>query len=154
LGLTLLLKYTGLVSAGYDEIFGYVFCGYGLIAVYILTGTGQKGGLFAAGALFIFGVSLVVPVNYEILSPMKILLPAILFAAGTGVALLFFDNYREPVFFIISAILFSAGILTVAYFDLINTIRLANKIAQVIFYYWPVIIVLIGFSILLNRSSL
>ena len=154
LGFVLLLKYTGLVTAGYGEIYGYVFAAYGIFAVYILSGSGNKGGLFTAGVLFISGVSLIVLENYEILSPIKLLLPTILFSTGSGFALLFIDNLRERVFLLISLILLSAGIFSAAYFDLLNTIQVANRIALVIFYYWPVMFVLIGVSIILNRHRI
>ena len=107
LGIILLLKYFGLVSADYFEILGFVLSGYSIIAVYKLSGSGNKGGLFTAGVLFILGVSLIVVENYEILSPVKLFLPTILFSAGTGFALLFIDNYRERVFLIISVIVLS-----------------------------------------------
>jgi len=152
LGAVLLVKYFGLVSAAYSEICGFVFCIYAIIAVYKLSGSGNKGGLFTAGILFILGVSLIVLENYEILSPVKLFLPTILFAAGTGFAMLFLDNYRERVFLIIAIILFISGILSAIYFDLLTSIQVANRIAVVIFYYWPVIFVLIGFSIIFNRK--
>ena len=152
MGIVLFLKYIGIVSASYNEIYGYVFSGYCIIAVYILSGSGNKGGLFIAGVLFILGVSLIVLENYEILSPVKFLLPSILFSAGTGFALLFIDNIRERVFLIISIIMLAAGMFSVIYFDLLSSIQAANRIALVIFYYWPVIFILIGFSIILNRK--
>lgn len=152
LGIILLLKYFSLVSADYSEIYGFIFCGYGIIAVYKLSGSGNKGGLFTAGVLFILGVSLIVVENYEILSPAKLFLPTILFSAGTGFALLFLDNYRERVFLITSIIMLASGVFSAIYFDLLTSIQAANRIAVVIFYYWPVIFVLIGFSIILNRN--
>jgi hypothetical protein len=152
LGFILLLKYSGIISAAYEGIYGFVFAGYGLVAVYILSGSGNKGGLFTAGVIFILGVLFIVLENYEILSPVKLLLPSVLFAVGTGSALLFLDDYREKVFLIISLIMIAAGILTTFYFDLFTTIQAANRITLVIFQYWPVIFVLIGFSIILNRN--
>jgi len=152
LGFVLLLKYFGIVSIVYSEIYGYAFSIYGIIAVYNLFGSGNKGALFIAGVLFILGVSLIVLENYEILSPVKFLLPSILFSAGTGFALLFIDNIRERVFLIISIIMLAAGMFSVIYFDLLSSIQAANRIALVIFYYWPVIFILIGFSIILNRK--
>ena len=152
-GIILLFKYFGLVSANYAEICGFVFSGYGIIAAYILSGSGNKGGLFTSGIIFILAVSLIVVENYEILSPSKLFLPTILFSAGTGFALLFIDNYRERVFGTISIILLFSGILSTIYFDLLTSIQWANRIAVVIFYYWPVMFVLIGFSIILNRNK-
>lgn len=154
LGVFLLLKYAGIVSASYGEIYGYAFCIYGLAAVYILSGTGSKGSLFSAGVMFIAGAALLVPEYYEILSPVKLFLPTIFFAAGTGFALLFLDDFREFVFLFIAAILLSAGVISAIYFDLIASIQFANDIARVIFYYWPVIFVLIGFGVILNRYRL
>jgi hypothetical protein len=152
LGIILLLKYFNLVSTNYREIYGYVFSIFGIISVYTLSGSGNKGGLFAAGVLFILGISFIVLENYEILSPLKLFLPTILFSAGTGFALLFIDNFRERVFFVISFIMFVSGVFSVIYFDVLATIQTANRIAIVIFYYWPVVFVLIGFSIILNRN--
>lgn len=152
LGIILILKYFGMVSADYREICGFVFSGYGIVAVYKLSGSGNKGGLFTAGVLFIIGVSLIVLENYEILSPVKLFLPTILFSAGTGFALLFIDNYRERVFLIISIIMLASGMFSAIYFDLLSYLQAANRIAVIIFYYWPVMFVLIGFSIILNRN--
>ena len=152
LGIMLLLHYFDLISAGEGQIFGYVLSAYGIISVYILSGSGKKGRLFLTGVLFIPGVLLIVLGNYEILSPLKLLLPTVLFALGTAFALLFVDNYREAVFLVISLIFLAAGIFTSIYFNLFAIVQSANKIALVIFQYWPVIFILIGFSIILNRK--
>jgi len=152
LGFILLLKYSGIITAGYGGIYGFVLTVYGITAVYMLSGRGNKGGLFTAGVIFIIGVLLLVLENYEILSPMKLLLPTVLFAAGTGSALLFLDSFREIVFLVISVILIASGISTAFYFDLFTTIQAANNITFVVFQYWPVIFILIGFGIILNRN--
>ncbi len=152
LGAMLMLQYIGIIGGAGGEIYGFILAGYGIISVYILSGSGQKGKLFLSGVLFILGVLLIILGNYEILSPVKLLLPTILFAAGTGFALLFADNHREPVFLVISVVLLAAGIFASIYFNLFSTIQAANKIALVIYQYWPVIFILIGFSIILNRN--
>jgi hypothetical protein len=153
LGIMLLLRYFDLITAGEEEIFGFVLTAYGIISVYILSGSGKKGRLFITGILFILGVLLIVLGNFEILSPVKLLLSTVLFALGTAFALLFVDNFRETVFLVVSLILLGAGIFTAIYFKLFSTIQAANKIALVIFQYWPVIFILIGFSIILNRNK-
>jgi len=151
LGFLLLLHYFGLIALQGGEIYGFILVSYSIVSVYILSGSGQKGKLFLAGVLFILGMLLIILGNYEILSPLKLFLPTILFAAGAGFALLFVDNFRETVFLVISLILLAAGIFTSIYFNLFGTIQSANQIALVIYYYWPVIFILIGFSIILNR---
>jgi hypothetical protein len=83
---------------------------------------------------------------------MKLLLPTVLFAAGTGFAVLFMDNYRERVFLIISLIMIASGILTSIYFKLFTSIQAAGNIAFVVFRYWPLFFILIGFGIILNRN--
>lgn len=153
IGILSLLRLLGVFSFSTEIAGAYFLLFYGLVFVSANLGKDNRGMLFLGAVIFIAGVVLFVIFYYEILSPIKTLLPSILFAVGSGFLILYIDNKNEKVFLIVAIILYLASFLLIKLTDSFPAINYANRIAFVILELWPVLILLLGISLLINRKK-
>jgi hypothetical protein len=98
------------------------------------------------------GVILFIINQFEILNPVKILLPSILIITGTGFFMLYFDNTKESIFLVISIILFAISLFLIRFTGKYPVINQANRIVYIILEFWPVLLSLLGIGILADRN--
>lgn len=153
IGIAYILQITGVLSFDIKIASAYLLLFYGLVFVSANLGKNHRGILFAGAVIFIAGVVMFVINNYEILNPVKILLPSILFSVATGFLMLYVDDSKEKMFLIAAVILYVISLLLIKLMDFFFIINYANRISFVILQLWPVFLLLAGIGLLVNRKK-
>ncbi|MCX6169345.1 MAG: hypothetical protein NTX65_08395 [Ignavibacteriales bacterium] len=148
-----LLKYLNIVNIPGEQIIGGAIIFYALPTVYISLEKGRRDKLIWATILFCISVVLVVKSYFEILDTRGIIFASILFTSGTVLLLLFIENMKEKIFFISSLILILLSYLTVTYFKNLGLFETANKIGNIVEIFWPVILIILGIGIYIDRNK-
>ena len=114
-------------------------------------GKQRKGALFVGVLAFMVGVLIYVTNNFDIMSTNRIILPALFFSFAAGFLFIYFDNFSEKIFLIISAFLFLAGYITFAFFDTFEIIRFSASVTKTTLDYWEYLFIIIGLGIITDR---
>jgi hypothetical protein len=147
-----LLRYFGVVSLSNEQLFGTAIIFYSLPTVYISLENGRREKLVWATVLFCVGVIFIVKLYFEILDTRGIVFASILFASGAAFMLLFIENVKEKVFLISGLLLILLSYLSVTFFKKLGLFETVNKIGNLFEVFWPVILIILGISIFINRK--
>ena len=153
LALATALKLVGVIDVQSIELIGYAMLFYGINLVYTTFGKRERGVLFAGTSLFLIGLLIFFTNHFEFLNEREIIFPSILFIAGIGFLMLFFDDTSRKNFFFISAILIFAATAVTAILGNITLPLFFNSIIKITSKYWPVALIAIGLIIIINRES-
>ncbi len=129
----------------------YLLLFYGLIFVITSMNGNSRGLLILGSLLFMAGLILFIVSEFEILNPVKTVLPSILISFGAAFFLLFVDNSKEKVFLFISVILMGTSVSLIFVLKDHYLYSLANSVSFLILEFWPILITLLGLGVLLNR---
>ena len=152
IGVSLLLVFFEIISTDFAEIISYVFIFYGIISAYFSFNTGYRGRLFFSSAIFLSGVLLFVINNFEIFDKSSLIFTAILFIIGASFIILFIDNTNERLFLYSGMALLILSYSSAVFYNNLQIIKTANSLAELLMEYWPVLLLLFGINILLNRK--
>ncbi len=153
LGFLALFNYIGFISITSEEIIGIIFIVYSIPAVYLSLSNGDRTRLVFADILFLVGVLLLVKSFYEILNTRGIVFASILFINGSVFLILFIENVKEKIFLAAAVLSFLLSYLSITAFSKLGLFDAANKIADTLEIFWPVILILMGISIFINRKN-
>lgn len=152
-GMLSLLNGYGVINTGSSVIIGITFCFYGIATVNQTFGNNERGKLSFASVIFLIGVVLLVKSHFELLDNRGIVFTSILFIGGATLLILFLENFKEKVFLYAGSILILLGILSATFFRNYGLFSLANKIGNLFEYFWPVLLIVFGISIFINRKK-
>ena len=152
IGFLNILNITGITELNFENSFYFILQFLGLVFVFTSMGNHQRAALFIGSVVFMAGVILFIRDQYEILDHSKIIIPSLLICTGAGFFVLYVDNLKENAFLVLSLILFSVSLLLIAFTRDYPSIRTANRVANNILGFWPVLISLVGIGLLLNRN--
>ena len=144
---------TGYLKIGTEETYGLVLIFFGLPSVYIAMSSGRRGRLFFSAALFFVGIIFLVKDKFDLLDTRGIVFTAVLFIGGAVLFLLFIDNPKEKTFLIAGIILMGLGYLSAVTFRDIGVFAITNKAANIANDFWPVILIIFGITVFLNRKK-
>ncbi len=136
-----------------EQILGGAIIFYALPTAYFSLENGKRDKLVWATIVFCVSVVLIVKSYFEILDTRGIIFVSILFVSGTVLMLLFIENMKEKVFFVSSLILILLSYLTVAFFKNLGLFETANKIGNLVEVFWPVILIVLGIGVFINRKK-
>jgi hypothetical protein len=153
LALATALKLMGVIDVQTTELLGYAMIFYGINLVYTSFGKNVRGILFTGTSLFLIGLLIFLTDHFEFLNEREIIFPSILFIAGIGFLMLFFDDTSKKNFFIISATLIFTAIAVTAILGNITFPLFFNSIINITVKYWPVAVITIGIIIILHREN-
>ena len=152
-GVLAILKYYGVISFSNQQIIGTTFVFYSVPTVYISLENGRRERLVWATILFCAGVVFIVKSYFEILDTRGIVFTSILFGSGAVLLLLFIDNTKQKLFLILSIIMMILSYLSATFFKNWGLFTYTNKIGDVFEIFWPVILIVFGMSIFINRRN-
>ncbi len=153
LGVVLILKTIGEVTAPFNYIYGNMLLFYGIVSVFINIGSKRKGALFIGVLSFMVGVVLFVFNHYDILSTSRMILPSLFLILSIGFLFLYFDNFSERLFLFISFFLFLAGYLSNYFYDSVWLIEYSVIISKAVLNQWEYLIIIIGTGVLIQDSK-
>ena len=152
LGILLLMKLLGIITVKTNEIYGNMMLFLGITSVFFNVGKNRRGELFLGASVFMLGVLFHVLNNYDILNTNRLFLPSLLFITATGFIILFLDNQREKSFLLVSIVLYLLSFITVKYYSDYGIISFTNSIGFLVLEFWPVLIILIGVGLMVERK--
>jgi len=153
LALSVALKLIGIIDVESTELLGYAMIFYGINLVYVSFGKKELGILFTGTSLFLIGLLVFLTNHFEFINEKEIIFPSILFIAGIGFLMLFFDDTSKKNFFLISATLIFAAITVTALLGNITLDVFFNSIIKITVKYWPVALITIVLITILHRES-
>lgn len=150
---TYLLKLLGFIRITGSEIFSYtlIFAGVGLF--FNSFGKENKSLLFSSTFIFLWGVVFFLINNFEFRHTSEILYPALFLNIGFSFLILFIDNFKDKIYFLLSFIFLILGIASVFYLGKFNSSIFINSFAEIAIKYLPIIIIAAGIFFILMRSE-
>jgi hypothetical protein len=148
-----ILRFFGIITVSPEDIISFGLSSFGIVTVYFTLGTHRKGFLFTGTLVFLLGVIIYTTNHYTFMDSRVILIPSVLFLAGAGFLMLFIDDTSNRAFLISSAVLFVSFIGYILAGKNIRVLSLSNSLTNFFLDYYPVFIILIGVSLLVNRKN-
>lgn len=153
LGVLSLLDKAEVVFLSTEDVLGIVFIFYAIPTVYLSLNDGKRERLVSATILFFVGIVFIVRSYFEIPDTRGLVFVSILFISGSVFFILFIENTKEKIFFTASATLILLSFLSLTYFKGLGLFETANKIGNWVGVFWPVILIVLGLSIFINRKK-
>lgn len=152
-GVLSLLSSYSTINMESKVVLGITFCFYGIATVNQTFGNNERGKLSFASIVFLIGVVLFVKSHFELLDSRGIVFTSVLFISGATFLILFLENFKEKVFLYTGLVLLLLGILSATFFKNYGLFTLANKIGNLFEYFWPVLLIIFGINIFINRKK-
>ena len=147
----ILLNLLNILMIDPRELFGYGLIFYGIATVYTTFGEGNKLLIFIGAALFLTGIVISMPVHFDFVRPLNLVVPASMLIAGISLFMAYFDEVKNKSILIASVILTAAGIIFIMISRSIQLSIFGESILKIIEVYWPVLIIISGITIILKR---
>ena len=153
LAAAMMFRILGFINTSAGEILSYVLAVYGIITVYISTGSNKKLNLFFGTVVFLSGIILFVINNFDFYNLSGILFPSVFFIIGIGFLMLFIDNPSDKRIITVAIIFLIFGITL--------TIILGTPSIQSFYYailyvsqkHWLLVLILIMIILLTKRAK-
>ncbi len=152
-GLLSILNYFRILHLDDDVIYGIVLVFFGLITVNRTFRNNSRGLMSFGVAAFLTGIVLIMKSHFDLLDTRGIIFTSILFIGGSVSLMLFGDETKEKAFLYAGIVLILLSILTITLFKSLGLFYLTNKIGNYFEYFWPVILIIFGMSLFINRKK-
>lgn len=152
-GILSMLSSRNIILLTFEDVAGIVFVFYSIPTVYSALNNGERGKLIVSTILFFVGVVFLVKSYFEILDTRGIVFFSILFIGGSVLIILFIDNIKEKIFLYAGFILLVLSYLSITQFKKLGLFNSANRIGNLFEIFWPVILIVMGMIIFVNRKK-
>jgi hypothetical protein len=153
LGVFLLLRKSYLYNISVESITGFVFIIYSVITFYQAFNEGKREILIIVTILFLTGVELLVKTNIDIYDTRGFVFTSVLFISGSIFLVLFLENTKQKIFAGSGIFLIVLSYLSTTIFKKLGIFYLTNKIANLSGFFWPIVLIIFGISIFINRKK-
>ena len=131
----------------------FIFLVYGIIAYPLSFGSSNKALLFTSTLLFLIGIELMLPEIFVIKIYSGFIATSLLLILGAAFLILFLNDKTKKAFLSVSVILILFG-LFISHSDRLWWLAtFLDRIGLLFIDVWPVLIVILGMSILITRKS-
>lgn len=134
-------------------IIGAALVVYSVPAFYVSFENSRRAEIIISVSSFFTGTILLLISWYEILNPVKILFPSLLFITGMVFIFLYADNKKEKLFLYTGILTTAAGFCIVLFYKHLPYIYQAERVIYVLSDYWYVLAVGTGLFLLFNREN-
>ena len=152
-GVLSMLSSRNIIFLTFEDVAGIVFIFYSVPTVYSALNNGERGKLIVSTILFLVGVVFLVKSYFEILDTRGIVFFSILFISGSVLIILFIENVKEKIFLYAGFILLVLSYLSITQFKRLGLFNSANRIGNLLEVFWPVILIVMGMIIFVNRKK-
>ena len=152
-GILSMLSSRNIILLTFEDVVGIVFIFYSIPTVYSALNNGERGKLTASTILFLVGVVFLVKSYFEILDTRGIVFFSVLFISGSVLIILFIENIKEKIFLYAGIVLFILSYLSITQFKKLGLFNAANRIGILFEVFWPVILIVMGMIIFINRKK-
>jgi len=152
-GILSMLSSRNIILLTFEDVVGIVFIFYSIPTVYSALNNGERGKLTASTILFLVGVVFLVKSYFEILDTRGIVFFSVLFISGSVLIILFIENVKEKIFLYAGIVLLILSYLSITQFKKLGLFNAANRIGILFEVFWPVILIVMGMIIFINRKK-
>ena len=152
-GILSMLSSRSIILLTFEDVVGIVFIFYSIPTVYSALSNGERGKLTSSTILFLVGVVFLVKSYFEILDTRGIIFFSILFISGSVLVILFIENIKEKIFLYTGIALLVLSYLSITQFKKFGLFNAANRIGNLSEVFWPVILIVMGMIIFVNRKK-
>lgn len=150
---SVLFKAFGLIEFSVTEYSGYVLIFYGIIVVFNHFGKYERIALFGGTIIFLIGILLLTVSYFEFTNFRVLIVPSFLFISSAGFLVLFIEDFKYYIGFILSVLFFALGITIVLQSGKLEWITFSISLWNVLSGYWAVFIVAIVIVFLYSRRK-
>lgn len=152
-GVLALLDSYAVISVSSEKILGFVLIFYSVPTFYSSLNNSKRASLITATALFFVGIMFLVKSYFQIIDGRGIVFASILFVGGAVMLVLYLENLKEKIFMISGVVLILLSIFAVTILKNFGLFDLSNRIADKLELFWPVILIVLGISLFINRKK-
>ena len=152
-GIFSLLSSRNVISQTFEDIAGIILILYSIPTVYSALNNGAREKLIVSTILFLVGVVFLVKSHFEILDTRGIVFFSMLFISGSVLVILFIDNTKEKIFLYAGIVLLGLSYLSISQFKKMGLFNSANRIGNLLEIFWPIILIVLGMVIFINRKK-
>ncbi|MCX6174954.1 MAG: hypothetical protein NTZ27_09405 [Ignavibacteriales bacterium] len=152
-GIFSMLSGRNIILLTFEDVVGIVFVFYSIPTVYSALNNGEREKLTASTILFLVGVVFLVKSYFEILDTRGIVFFSVLFISGSVLVILFIENIKEKIFLYAGIALLVLSYLSITQFKKLGLLNAANRIGNLSEVFWPVILIVMGMIIFVNRKK-
>ena len=152
-GILSMLSGRNIILLSFEDVVGIVFIFYSIPTVYSAFSNDDRGKLIASTILFLIGIVFFVKSYYEILDTRGLVFFSILFISGSILIILFIENIKEKIFLYAGIMLLVLSYLSITQFKKLGLFNAANRIGNLLEVFWPVILIVMGMIIFVNRKK-
>lgn len=136
-----------------DELIGTALILLAVASVFLSFTRNRRDFLFFFTSVFMIGIIFLTKSHFEIIESRGLIFSSILFISGSGFLILFSDNMKEKVFLYNGIFFFALGYLSITLLRDLGIIGFANSLANTAEEVWPVLLILFGLIIFINRKK-
>ena len=152
-GLLISLSGFRIIKMEAGEIIGTVFILQAIPSVFLSLMKNRRDLLFLFTVTFMIGIIFITKSHFEIIESRGLIFSSILFISGSGFLILYTDNLKERVFLYTGILFFALGYFSVTFLRELGIIGFVNSLANIAEDFWPVILILLGLAIFVNRKK-
>lgn len=153
LGSGLLLIWSGVLIYDPEILLGLVLVAFGISNTNYSFRTGNRKMISLSTILFLVGVALIVKNSYDIIDTRGLVLVSILFISGALFLILFIDEMKQKVFLFAGVALIVLSYFSLTVLKEIGLFKWLKTIGDMFDVFLPVILILFGMSIFVNRKK-
>lgn len=149
-----ILKNYGVLSGiSMEMLSGIILSAYGLSAANLAFKNRNRKILALSSTLFLIGIVFLVKSHFEIFELRGLVFTSIFFISGSVLIILFIENTTQKIFLYAGSLILMVGIITIRYFKELGLLNLISKAAYFLEIFWPVILIILGISILTFKKK-
>lgn len=126
---------------------------YSVPLLYSAVSNSRRLQIIVSAVLFFIGILFTVTNLFEILDPLKVVVPSILFVSGIIFLLLFFENQKNKPFFAAGIFLAAAGIASVIFYGDSAYFYYTDKLILFVINNWHLFLIAVGILLLVMRKK-
>ncbi|MDQ7816299.1 MAG: hypothetical protein RDU14_04690 [Melioribacteraceae bacterium] len=152
-GLLISLAGFNVIKMGNDEIIGTVLILQAIPSVFLSLMRNRKDLLFLFTVIFMIGIIFIIKSHFEIIESRGLIFSSILLISGSGFLILYIDNLKEQIFLYTGMLFFALGYFSITFLRELGVIGFANSLANIAEDFWPIVLILSGLTIFINRRK-
>lgn len=153
LGAGWLLIWSGVLVYDSEILLGLVLAAFGISNTNYAFRAGSRKAIVLSAILFLVGIVLIVKNSYEIIDTRGLVLVSILFISGAAFLILFIENMKHKSFLLSGFALIMLSYFSLTVLKKIGLFERLKTIGDMFEVFLPVILILFGMSIFINRKK-
>lgn len=141
-----------IISVAIPVVLGFSLILYSVPALYMAMEKSRRLQIISSAFLFFTGLILIIIKLFEVLDPLKVIFPSVIFITGVIFYLLYLDNHEEKAFLYAGMFAAVIGIISALSYKHFALFYFTDKILMFLSGYWHIILIIAGIMLLINRN--